>query len=104
MRVIPIGSGPFLMVFEGDAAFYPLVQRSKFGIVRPTFTPNSGSCIFKGNNMSSEYKHGEMDISEQQSTFEGFTTLVKWGTISCFILAAAAAWLTGVWYDGVLLN
>ena len=54
--------------------------------------------------MSSEFKHGEMDISEQNATFEGCMAFVKWGTIACTILAVLAFWATGVWHDGVIIN
>ena len=32
-----------------------------------------------------EYKHGEMDISVQEHTFEGFVTWVKNGIIVIFV-------------------
>jgi hypothetical protein len=51
---------------------------------------------------SSEYKHGEMEISDQKATYEGFMVLIKWGSIFCFALAFAAAWLTGIWFDGLI--
>ena len=49
----------------------------------------------------SDYKIGEMDISQHQQTFSGFTVLVKWCTIGAFALAVLGTIFTTIWYDGV---
>lgn len=33
-----------------------------------------------------EYKHGEMDVSVQEKTFEGFIKYVTWGAIISILL------------------
>ncbi|TNE57373.1 MAG: aa3-type cytochrome c oxidase subunit IV [Alphaproteobacteria bacterium] len=43
--------------------------------------------------MSEEYKRGEMDISQNQSTWGAFTTLVKFSTIG----VAALVFVLTVW-------
>ena len=35
-------------------------------------------------------EHGQMDVRAQQDTWQTFTWLLKWGTISAFILGALA--------------
>lgn len=39
----------------------------------------------------SDFVHGEMDISEQRSTFDLFYTATKWGTILVVALVAILA-------------
>lgn len=33
-----------------------------------------------------EHKHGEMDIAEQENTFNGFVSFLTWGTIICLLV------------------
>lgn len=33
-----------------------------------------------------EHKHGEMDITEQTKTFDGFIKVGVWGTIICILI------------------
>ena len=35
-----------------------------------------------------EHVHGEMDISMQQGTYDGFMTLTKWSTVAIVVLLA----------------
>ena len=34
----------------------------------------------------SEHKHGEMDISEQEKTFEGFIKFSVWTVVICLLI------------------
>lgn len=48
----------------------------------------------KDKKMSEEYKHGEMDISQNQSTWGAFTALVKYSTIGIGVLVfVLTVWL-----------
>lgn len=44
--------------------------------------------------MASEYHRGEMDISEQNATYDGFMVMTKWGSLA---IAVAVLMLT-VWF------
>lgn len=35
--------------------------------------------------MASEYHRGEMDISEQESTYNGFMAMTKWGSLAIVV-------------------
>lgn len=58
-----------------------------------------------------ELQHGpaelgaEMDYKEHDSTYKGFTWLVKWGTIVlCALMASMAfAFFAAGWFSGVIL-
>lgn len=33
-----------------------------------------------------EHKHGSMDISGHEKTYNGFVRLVTWGTVACIVI------------------
>lgn len=43
----------------------------------------------------SEHKHGEMDISTQEKTFEGFIKAVGWGAFLILVFLVLLAMING---------
>lgn len=43
----------------------------------------------------SDHKHGEMDISVQERTFNGFMSMVTKGTIICIVALVLLAMING---------
>jgi hypothetical protein len=60
-------SGDAAAAFDDAAA--PRYSKPKYGL--PT----------AGRNSMADHKHGEMDISDHERTFEGFITWTKWSII-----------------------
>jgi hypothetical protein len=56
-------------------------------VTAPAESANQHPNAFRGTTDMAEHKHGEMDITVQEKTFEGFIKAASWvAGISIFIL------------------
>ncbi len=57
-------------------------------------------------DLATDYTHGQMDIREQASSFDGFIKMTKWGSlgVSVLVLFATLWFCTDAGFSGGLIS